>query len=63
MKQLMEEKLKPYCRFVIFNSFREMVLIAAIDETNTQTGFIELLNDICKECRKVLEVAVTAGWG
>ena len=33
------------------------------DETNTQTGFIELLNDICKECRKVLEVAVTAGVG
>ena len=63
VKQLMEEKLKPYCRFVIFNSFREMVLIAAIDETNTQTGFIELLNDICKECRKVLEVAVTAGVG
>ena len=63
VKQMMEEKLKPYCRFVIFNSSREMVLIAAIDESNTQTGLIEQLNDICKECRKVLEVSVTMGVG
>lgn len=63
VKQLLEEKLKAYCRFVLFNSAREMVLIAAIDEGNTQTGLVELLNDSCKECRKVLEVSVTMGVG
>lgn len=63
VKQLMEEKLKEYCRFVMFNSSSEMVVIAAIDSTNTQTGLIELLNDICRECHKVLEVSVTIGVG
>ncbi len=48
---------------MLFNSAREMVLIAAIDEGNTQTGLVELLNDSCKECRKVLEVSVTMGVG
>lgn len=63
VKQLVEEKLGAYCRFVMFHSSEEMVAICAIDEGITQTGLIELLSDICKECRKVLEVSITIAVG
>ncbi|RGZ00593.1 response regulator [Clostridium sp. AM58-1XD] len=63
VKKIMEEKLEDYCRFTMFNSSTEMVLIAAIDGENTQTGMMELLVDICKECARILEVKVTIGVG
>lgn len=47
----------------MFHSSFESVLIAAIDENNTQTGLVALLEDICKETRKILEVTVTIGVG
>ena len=38
-------------------------MIAAMEGKNTQTGFISLLADICKECRRILGVTVTIGIG
>ncbi len=63
VKRLVEDHLKPYCRFAIFNSADGITVIAAVDEDNTQTGLINVLNDICKESRRVLEVAITVGVG
>lgn len=63
VRELLEDCLKPYCRFVIFNSIEEITVIAAIDEHNTQTGLINLFNDICKESRRMLEVTITVGVG
>ena len=63
VRELLEDYLKPYCRFAIFNSIEEITVIAAIDEHNSQTGLINLLNDICKESRRVLEVTITVGVG
>lgn len=63
VRKILEEKLENYCRFTIFNYSTEMVLIAAIDETNTKTGLFELLGDICRECTRILEVKVTIGIG
>ena len=63
VRQLMEDHLKKFCRFALFNSTAGLTLVAAVDGENTQTGLIDQLGDICKECRKVLEVAVTAGVG
>lgn len=63
VKQLMEDHLRGSCRFTIFNGTAGLVLIAAIDEDNTQTGMINLLDDICKEIKKILEVTVTIGIG
>ena len=40
-----------------------MTLVAAVDGDKTQTGLIDLLGDICKECRRILEVTVTIGVG
>ena len=45
------------------DSMDEITVIVAIDEDNSQTGLSNLLHDICKECRRVLEVAITAGVG
>ena len=65
--QLVEEKLGKYCRFSIFNPPRiyeaELAVIAAIDEENSQTGLIDVLGDICKEVKKILEVPITIGVG
>lgn len=65
--QIVEEKLGAYCRFTIFTSSRspeaELSIIVAIDEDNSQTGLIDVLGDICKSVRKILEVPITIGIG
>ena len=63
VRGLVEDHLKPYCRFAVFNSADGIIVIAAIDEGNTQTGLINVLNDICKESKRMLEVAITVGVG
>lgn len=63
VRQLVEGKLEEYCRFVMFSVSGELAAIAAIDEDNTQTGFIDVLGDICKESRRILEVPITIGIG
>lgn len=61
--QLVEDQLKGFCRFIMFNSYSGISILAAIDEDNTQTGLINLLQDICKECKRILEVTITIGVG
>ena len=61
VQNLIRGKLEGRYRFTMFHSSFESVLIAAIDENNTQTGLVALLEDICKETRKILEVTVTIG--
>lgn len=63
--QIVREKLKSYCRFSLFQSTAEarMVVIAALDDDNTTTGLIDVLGDICKETKRILEVPVTIGIG
>ena len=61
--RLVEDHLKTYCRSAIFNSMDGITVIAAVDEGNTQTGLLNLLNDICKESRRMLGVVITIGAG
>ena len=63
VRGLVEDHLKSYCRNAIFNSSDGITVIVAVDENNTQTGLINLLNDICKESKRVLEVSITVGVG
>ncbi len=63
VRQLVEDHLKDYCRFTVFNSGSGITVLAAIDGYNTQTGLIALLGEICKEIRRVLEVTATIGVG
>ena len=63
--QIVKEKLNGYCRSFLFQSTAEadMVAIAALDGGNTTTGFIDVLGDICRETKRILEVPVTIGIG
>lgn len=65
--QIVEEKLASYCRSAIFtlagSMESELAVIAAIDGENSQTGLIDVLGDICKEVRKILEIPITIGVG
>jgi len=63
VKKLVEDQLAGYYRFTLFNTPAGITILAAVDEDNTQTDFITLLGDICKEIRRVLEVEVTVGIG
>ncbi|MCM1124647.1 MAG: response regulator [Eubacterium sp.] len=63
VRELMEDCLRPYCRFVIFNSAEGITVIAAVDGQNSQTELINLLEDICKESRRLLAVTITVGVG
>jgi len=61
--QILEENLKPYCRFSLFSfsgaADAEIAGIVAIDENS----MIDILSDICKEIRKILMIPVTIGIG
>ena len=59
----MEDHLKEAYRFVLFNSTAGLTLVVALDEEKKGTDMIDQLEDICKECRKILEVTVTIGVG
>lgn len=63
--QMMKELLEKDWRVVFFTDPMEMklVLIAAIDQDRTQTGFITIMGNVCKEVRRVLEIPVTVGIG
>ncbi len=63
VRQLVEDSLRGCVRFAVFNSTDGITMITAIDGQNTQTGFIDMLGDICKEIRRILEVTVTIGVG
>ena len=63
VRKLVEDSLKEYCRFTIFNSHAGIAVIAAMDETNSLAGLIELLGEISRESRRILEVAITIGVG
>lgn len=63
--QMLKEMLRGSFRILLFTASTEakQVLIAAIDETNSQTGFITVMSDVCKEIKRVLEVPITVGIG
>ncbi len=65
--QIIEENLKRYCRFSLFSfsgaADAEIAGIVAVDDSNSQTGLIDILSDICKEIRKILMIPVTIGIG
>ena len=63
VKSLLEDNLKDYCRFTAFNSAVGVTLIAAVDREREQTSLIDLLGDVCKEIRRILQVTVTIGIG
>lgn len=63
VRRLVEDHLKNYGRFAVFNSAEAITLIAAVDENNSETGLINLLDDICKESRRMLGVSITVGVG
>lgn len=63
MRKLFEDNLKGYCRFATFNTTEGIALLLAVDENNTMTELIDLLGDICKETKRILEVPVTIGIG
>ena len=63
VRQLVEEKLSGYCRFAACSVSSELAVIAALDGEESKNGFIDLLGDICRESRRVLEVPITVGIG
>lgn len=65
VRQLIKEMLEKYFRIVLFTTSIEdkQVMITAIDEENSQTGFITIMDDVCKEIKRVLEIPVTVGIG
>jgi len=63
VRKLVEDSLRDYFRFTVFNSTDGLTMIAAIDEGNTQTSLVDLLSELCREIRKILEVTVTIGIG
>lgn len=63
VRKLVEDHLKTYGRFTVFNSAEGITLIAAVDGDNSETGLITLLDETCKESRRMLGISITVGVG
>lgn len=63
VRALVEDHLKDSARFAVFNSAEGITVIAAVDDGRLETGLINQLNDICKESRRMLGIAITIGVG
>lgn len=63
VRKLTEDHLKAYGRFAVFNAREGITIIAALEADRRIPGFLDLLEDICKESRRILEVPVTIGVG
>ncbi|MEG0852571.1 MAG: response regulator [Angelakisella sp.] len=63
VKQLIDEKLTGYCRFYTLRSALGICIVAALDNGKTLESFVSVLDDICRECKRILELTVTIGVG
>lgn len=63
VRALVEDHLKPYCRFAAFNSAEGITVIVAVDRYRSDTWLINQLDDICKESRRMLGITITIGVG
>ena len=64
VQKFLEDSLKGYYRMEVFRSMDDrLCIITAIDDRNTQTDLISLLNEICRECGRILDRTVTMGVG
>ena len=64
VQRFLEDSLKSYYRLDVFRSMDDrLCILTAIDDRNTQTDLISLLNEICRECGRILARTVTMGVG
>lgn len=63
VRALVEDHLKASGRFAVFNSAEGITVIAAVEGSRLETELINRLDDICKESRRMLGVAITIGVG
>lgn len=63
VKQLIDEKLNGYCRFYTFRSALGICVVAALDEGRSIESLVSVLDDLCRECKRILELSVTIGVG
>lgn len=63
VRALVEDHLRTYGRFAVFNSAEGITVIAALNGNHSETGFINQLDDICKESRRMLGINITIGVG
>ncbi len=63
VKSFLEDSLRSYYRFCAFSSPDGIGIIVAIDQDNSKTSLLDLLEEICRECALMLGVTVTMGVG
>ena len=64
VRRFLTDTLKDYYRSEVYPAAdNRLCIICAVDEENTQTDLIALLNEICRECRRILDHTVTIGVG
>ncbi|MEG0780148.1 MAG: response regulator, partial [Oscillospiraceae bacterium] len=60
--QMLEDELEGRCRREIFSSLSSVIMVTAWDY-NPIEELMSLLNEVCAECPRILNVAMTAGIG
>lgn len=63
VKQLIDEKLSSHCRFYTFRNAQGICIVAALDDGRSIESLVSVLDDLCRECKRILELQVTIGVG
>lgn len=63
VKQLADEKIENYCITESFFVSDKLAIIAGFKAMDEIDGYIDVMNDICKESKRILDLNVSAGIG
>lgn len=63
VEQILKEHLMETYRFVSFRNATGICVIGALEEDQSYTGFVHRLNQVCKDCKKILDITITIGVG
>lgn len=63
VQRILDEKLEKQYSYVTFRTSMGICIIFGLNGSKNLSRLVDILSDICKECKKILEVSVTIGVG
>lgn len=63
VQQILSENLEHHYAYSFFRTSMGICIICGLGKEDMPSGLVEVLNAVCKECTRVLEVSVTIGVG
>lgn len=63
VQKILDEKMEKQYSYVTFRTSMGICIIFGLKTGKSMSRLVDILTDVCKECKKILEVSVTIGVG